>query len=430
MRLTEELITFIWLNRLFSHHGLCTTDGQPVEVLNAGTRQHNAGPDLCEAQLRIGGTLWAGNIEIHTKASDWLRHGHTTDQRYGNIILHLVFDDDLEQPVGPFPTLQLAPFVSDQVLLRYANLAENALPIACGPHLGAVSGLTINHWLDRLLVQRLEAKTERIAQLINRCQGDLEQAFQAWMFRYLGSKVNDEAFEQLGLALPWKVLSKGRTDLMLTEALLFGTAGLLPDSPPDDHSAGLLREFRYLAHANNLRPMAAHIWRFNRLRPAAFPTVRLSQMAAIIHRHGPLLQAISNAQKPDDVRLLFDVEASGYWASRFRFGEVSTAVHAKTLGHDMVNSLIINAIVPFLFVRHHSAGREDLKEQLLDWLRMVPPENNRITRNYKPWGLAPTDAAQSQALLTLHTDFCTPRKCLHCAIGNQLLRSTAHERND
>lgn len=425
MRITEELITFVWLNRLFSSTGLCTTDGQPVEVINPGTLQHNAGPDLFEARLRIGGTLWAGNIEIHVRSSDWNRHGHSTDLRYANIILHLVFNDDLKHPVGPFPTLPLAPFVSDQVLQRYANLTENRLPIACGPQLSGLNSITADHWLDRLLVHRLEAKTERVAALIERCEGDLEQAFQAWLFRYLGSKVNDEAFEQLGLALPWKVLNKGRTDLMLTEALLFGTAGLLPTAPIDDHTVGLLREFRYLAHANNLRPLLPQQWRFNRLRPAAFPTVRISQMAAIIHRHGPLLQAISQAKTPEHVRQIFSVEASGYWTSHFRFGEVSTAAHPKTLGPDMVNSLLINAIVPFQFVRHHLSGRDDLKEELLDWLGELPPENNRITRLYKAWGLQPTNAAQSQALLTLNADFCTPRKCLHCAIGNQLLRSTA-----
>jgi hypothetical protein len=421
--LNEELILFLWRQRLYDASALRTTDGRPVEVVSPGTRQYDAGPDLADARLRIDGTLWAGSIEVHVRSSDWLRHGHQNDPRYANIILHLVFNHDTDVPLGAFPTVELAPVVSDQILHRHARLMHSRDAIPCGATLATVPHITVSTWLERLLIGRMEARASRIEALIGRCGGDLEQAFQAWIFRYMGAKVNDDAFEELGLALPWKVMGKGRNDIMLTEALLFGTAGLLPDPPVDDHSSGLLREYRYLAHANGLKPMAAHRWRFARLRPAAFPTVRISQLAAIVHRHGPLLQAISGCAGPADVRALLGTVASGYWTSRFRFGEVSTVVRPKALGHDAIDSIIINAVVPFLFVRHDRSGRYELKEQVLGWLNGLGPEDNRTVRGFMALGLRPADAAQTQALLTLRHDYCDRRNCLHCAIGTTLLRT-------
>ncbi|MGB0368243.1 MAG: DUF2851 family protein, partial [Flavobacteriales bacterium] len=246
-RLREDLLQHIWQHQLFDSQNLRTVDGAVVEIIRSGDLNSNAGPDFSNARLKIDGVKWAGNVEIHVRSSDWLRHNHQHDSNYQNIILHVVFEDDLDETLGSFPTLVLKDSISNQVLTRYELMLNAPDEIPCGTQFMDVPEIIRNGWFDSLIVSRLQRKSEWIAELINQNAGDLEQAFQIALFRAFGMKVNSETFEMLGKITPWKMLAKHQDNLLQLEAILFGNAGFL-DSAEEPYQAELSKEYEFLRH--------------------------------------------------------------------------------------------------------------------------------------------------------------------------------------
>lgn len=416
--LKEELLHHIWQHRLFDHNGLKTVGGQPIEVLKVGTLNSNAGPDFQNARIKVGATEWAGNVEIHIKSSDWLRHGHQDDAAYSNIILHVVFEDDLKEPLGQFPTLELKHLVSDQVLRRYENLDTSSDELPCGKRFLEVPDLVRSAWLDSLLIGRLQRKSEWMSHLVEACEGDLEQAFTVVVFQAFGMKVNAEPFEQLAKHIPWKVFSKHQDNLSQLEALLFGTAGFLAE-PKDDHQKDLKKEFDFLSHKYQLKPLEASVWKFLRLRPANFPTVRLAQLAALFQSTGAFFNWFSNQKEIDPKQLM--LEPSSYWKNHYNFGTESKP-KSKRIGKTMARNIIINAVAPFLFVTAHRQAKPELQDHALNLLQQLESESNVKVNAFVNEGLKVRNAAESQALIELKTHFCDHKKCLTCSIGANILK--------
>jgi len=414
----EELLHHIWQHRLFSQKELRTVDGQPLEIMKVGTLNSNAGPDFQNTRIKIGVTEWAGNVEIHIKSSDWLRHKHQYDANYSNIILHVVFEDDLKEPLGKFPTLELKDLVSDQVLRRYENLDTSSGELPCGSQFIEVPELVRSAWFDSLLIGRLQRKSEWMSQLVDECGGDLEQAFTVVVFRAFGMKVNAEPFEQLAKRIPWKVLSKHQDNQFQLEAILFGVAGFL-DSPKDDYQNDLKKEFDFLSHKYQLKPLDVSVWKFLRLRPANFPTVRLAQLAALFQSTGAFFNWFSN-QKEIDLKKLM-VEPSSYWKMHYNFGTDSKP-KSKRIGKTMARNIIINAVAPFLFVSAHREAKPELQDRALNLLQQLEPESNVKVNAFAEQGLKVQNAAESQALIELKTHFCDHKKCLTCSIGANILK--------
>lgn len=414
----EELLHHIWQHRLFSQNKLTTVDGQPIEILKFGVLNSNAGPDFENARIKVGETEWAGNVEIHIKSSDWLRHKHQDDANYSNIILHVVFDDDLKEPLGKFPTLELKHLVSDQVLRRYENLNTSSDELPCGSQFLEVPELVRSAWFDSLLIGRLQRKSEWMSQLVDECEGDLDQAFTVVVFRSFGMKVNAEPFEQLAKRIPSKVLSKHQDNILQLEAVLFGTAGFLSD-PKDDYQKELKQEFDFLSHKYQLKPLDVSVWKFLRLRPANFPTVRLAQLAALFQTTGAFFKWFSNQQEIDLKNLM--VEPSSYWKTHYNF-VTELKPKSKRIGKTMARNIIINAVAPFLFVTAHRQAKPELQDPALSLLQQLEAESNVKVNAFAEQGLEVQNAAESQALIELNTLYCDHKKCLNCSIGANILK--------
>lgn len=415
----EELLHHIWQHRLFNQTNLQTTDGRTVEVLRPGALNRDAGPDFSNVRLRIDGVEWAGNVEIHIRTSDWLKHGHQSDERYTTIILHLVFEDDVQEPLGNFPTLELKPYVSDQLLRRHANLVGSKALLPCSNQFIDVPELVRNAWFDSLLVERLQRKSVYANKLIDELDGDLEQAFQVVIFRAMGMKVNAEAFEQLGRSISWKIIAKHLNDLRQIEALLFGVSGLLP-AGEDDYQNSLIKEFSFLQHKYSLEVMDKSSWKFMRLRPSNFPTIRIAQLAALLHNLGPLLKWFSSFNPSQDFGKL-KVNPSSYWEAHYTFGKTSSP-KPKRIGESAINILIINAVAPFFFVYAKRQAKPELHEKAIELLQSLKPEQNTKTKAFADAGVKVKSAADSQALIELKTNYCDHKKCLICSIGINILK--------
>jgi hypothetical protein len=415
----EELLHHIWLHRLFDQENLLTTDGDAISIIRVGSLNPNSGPDFSAARLKIGETEWSGNVEIHVRSSDWLRHQHQQDAAYSNIILHVVFEDDLQESLGSFPTLELKGHISDQILRRYETMQAIDKGLPCGNQFMEVPELVLNNWIESLLIARLQRKSEEIAERIERNNGDLEQAFQATLFRAFGMKVNAMAFETLGSLIPWKVFSKHQSDPFQLEAILFGAAGFLHE-PKEPYQLQLSKEFQFLASKYGMESMQTSVWKFSKMHPKNFPTLRLAQLAALYHQTGQFLGWF-RTQEVSDLHSALLVEPSEYWQTHYRFGKEFPSA-GNRLGSTMANNILINVLAPFLFVLSEREGNQNLKDNAMLLLEELKPEKNSKVKDFENVGFKPKNALQSQSLIELRTNFCALKKCLFCNVGANILK--------
>ncbi len=404
---------------------LQTTTGEPVEVIDAGLPNTNAGPDFFNAKLKIGGTLWVGNIEVHTLASDWMRHGHDKDAAYDNVILHVAETVDCEvfRANGvPVPQLQLP--CPDPVRQRYDELSHAEIYPPCYSILSSLPKLTVHSWLSALQVERFEQKARVIATRLERCNNHWEDVFFITLARNFGFGLNGDAFEAWASRLPFRAIDKHRDDLFQVEAFFFGQAGLLDEELPDadGYYLKLQKEFRYLQHKFELSvPMTATQWRFLRLRPGNFPHVRLAQLANLYYKERSLFSRIMEADTLEAVRKLLTVTTSPYWDEHFNFRKVSSS-REKQVGKNAQNLIIINTVIPFLYAYGLHKADELLCERATGFLESLKAEDNHIIRHWSGAGLPVSTAADSQALLQLQKEYCDKKDCLRCRFGFEYLR--------
>jgi hypothetical protein len=420
----EDFLHFLWRWRRFDAQNLRTADGQPLDILHPGELNRDAGPDFFNARLRIGGTLWAGNVEMHLLASDWLAHRHDSDPAYDNVVLHVVLEEDqrLLRSNGEYlPCLALRPRIPPGLLDKYLRLERERAWIPCAQSFSGVPEIVRNNWLDRLLVERLEQKTAAVSDLVESCDKHWEEGFYRMLARCFGLKTNAGPFEALARILPLPLLARHQNQLFQMEALLFGQAGMLQEAFSDDYPRALAKEYHYLQHKYQLQPLSPGQWKFFRLRPAGFPTVRLAQFAALLHRSCHLWSDVLETRHTTETEQIFQVESSGYWHSHFRFDKTS-ASRMKPLSREFVHLLLINAVAPFMFHYGREKGISGLQDRALQVLEDLPAESNTVVDGWENLGQCARHAAQSQALLLLKTQYCDQRRCLECAIGASILR--------
>ena len=416
----EEFLYYIWENRL-TDKDLKTIEGESIDIVATGYRNTDSGPDFLEAKIQIGNKLWAGHVEIHVKSSDWNRHGHQTDKAYKNVILHVVYENDLQ--VNDIPTLELKGHFDGSLFAQYQKLIASKTWIPCERSISQVPVFTRLSWLDRMAVERLKSKSGNVTKILEANQFDWEDALYKLLMRYFGLKVNNEAFEYLANILPFKTLLKHSDNLLQVEAMLMGCAGFLEDDFSEEYPLLLKREFSVMKAKFNLLTMPAERWKFMRMRPSNFPTIRLAQMAQLVHKNGCLFSKIKATKNTAEVKALFDVAASEYWETHWRFG-FSTESKPKHLGETTADVLIINAVAPLLFCYGKLHKDESVCETALQFLEETEAEDNAIIRHYASCGITAENAMQTQALLHLYSYFCKRKRCLECRIGNVLLHKT------
>jgi hypothetical protein len=417
----EAFLHYLWKYRLFRN--LSTVTGEPVEVIHPGTHNTDAGPDFFNARIRIGNTLWAGNAEIHLRTSDFFKHHHQHDKNYSNLILHAVYENDMDTSM-PAPVVVLKEKFPSQVYRQYCHLSGSRAWIPCHSLLSSVNKLIIDKWLERMLAERLSEKAMHIRQTLSGEVMNREEMFYRLLASVFGFKLNTLPFEMLARSLPLKVLARHKNSLLQLEAILLGQAGLLGDKPADAYHARLIREYRMISKKFGLNPMDASLWKFARTRPSNFPTLRLAQFAELIHKSSHLLSKIIELSEVRQLITLFECEASSYWQEHYHFGKKSGLKRPKALGRSSLENILINAVAPMLFLLGCEQMREELKEKALSLLYYLPAEKNNIIRQWEKSGIAARHAADSQALLQLKKYYCNRFKCLECGIGTSILNTS------
>jgi hypothetical protein len=422
----EEFLHWLWKNLFFDAGSLCDREAGPIEVINPGEYNRDSGPDFFSTRLIIGGTEWAGNTEVHINASDWYRHGHHTDRAYDNVILHLVHNEDTDVYTASGRRLVTATPAFDAALWdNYLDFVNNPSPLPCSGLIVLTDSFMVKHWLWSLGVERLQRKSSGIREMLVRTGNDWEETLYRLVSRYFGFRVNTDPFGMLASRLPLKIIRKHSDNLLQVEALLFGTAGLLGEelfreAVKDDYFLLLTREYRVLRSKYSLQPVDGWLWKFHRLRPANFPTVRLSQLAALLTHSEGLFSRVLECRDTESLRSLLSVTASQYWNSHYQFGKEVTSTTGRA-GKQSVDLLIINAVAPLLFVCGKIRQQQELCDRAVDILDSLPPEENSVVTDFVEAGLKPESAFASQALLELRSLSCRNHRCLDCAIGSALI---------
>lgn len=423
--MNEDFLQYIWKFQLFNKVNLFTTSGIPIDILNPGKQNEHAGPDFFNAKIRIGDTVWAGNVEVHLKASDWIKHHHQTNKSYDNVILHVVFNNDspVKRNNGEvIPTLELKDIVIIALFNQYQQLLNNKAWVACESFIKNIDDFIIKAWLNRLLIERMERKAGEITRFLEKNNNNIEQTFYEFLAQWFGSKYNAEPFFLMAQSLPQNILARHKNNVNQIEALIFGQAGFLNEDFKDDYPRELAIEYKFLKNKYSLVPNEKHLWKFLRLRPANFPTIRLAQFAQLIYKSTHLFSKIIENADKNAIAKLLDVETAAYWENHYVFDKPSTK-KIKKLGADAVDLIIINAIVPFIFAYAHINNVPTLIDKGIALLDDIEGEHNQIIYHWQTLGMPIKSASETQALLELKNNYCQNKKCLSCNLGNHILRS-------
>ncbi len=430
----ELLLHYCWKHKMFPLKELVTTDGKSVEVIDPGLHNHNAGPDFFNAKVKIDGTLWVGNVEIHDRSSDWFLHGHDKDAAYNNVVLHVagVINGDVTTAAGNMlPQLQLS--VPQYVRDHYEELLREDKYPRCYKIVPQLSQLMLHSWMSALQTERLEQKTQAIAKRLEQADGSWEAAYFMTLARNFGFGVNGEAFETWAKNIPLSQVGHHRDDPFQVEAFFFGQAGLLelsaiPDYYQDEalnegYFTRLRNEYLYLSRKFQLQPMDVNLWRFLRLRPQNFPHIRLSQLVTLYVEHRTEMSRLLECETIKDLQQMLQTHVTPYWETHYTFGSTSCKTE-KALSMASLNLLIINTAIPVLFAYGRHKQKDSYCDRAFDMLEELKAENNYITRMWRECGIEVQNAGDSQALIQLKKEYCDRKECLRCRIGYEYLKPT------
>lgn len=420
----EALMQYVWQMRLWPTHDMVTVDGERIVVLDPGLINHDAGPDFFNAKLLIGDQQWAGNIEIHVKASDWHVHHHDTDRAYDSVVLHVVCINDTritarDGRLLPQMIMQCAP---DFALRYHALVNDPCRELPCGNEIASLSPIYITEWLASMAMERIYSKADRIRALVDESNGDWAQAIYVTLARALGFNTNSQPLELLARSMPLQQLRHYSDTPFSVEAMLFGQAGMLQDTsslPP--YGQQLAQEYNFLKTKYRLHSNENIIWKMARMRPQNFPHRRIATLASLVCSPTLASNSLINTFDEQKARRLFDVTLSPFWATHYHFTSPGQTAQEKALSYTSVTVLLINVIIPVAVAFATSTGNPNRIEAAVDLLHRLKGETNRITRTFEAARIIARDAFTSQAMIQLKKEYCDQRKCLYCRIGHRLL---------
>ncbi len=429
----EDFLHYIWKFQYFDKKDLITTQGEPIAVFQPGIHNEHAGPDFLNGKISINHVVWYGQIEIHINSSDWYTHQHQGNKAYSNVILHVVWnhDKDIQRSDRTIMhTLALKDRIESGLYHQYQRMLQNKSAIPCASQLSHVNSIVKAAMLDKALFQRLTNKNNLVYRFLEDNKGNWEETAYQLLAHNFGFKVNSSSFLALAHYLPHKILRKHADNLLSLEALLLGQAGLLAEKElgQNDYLKTLRKEYSYLVHKYQLKTgrLDESQWKFFRLRPANFPTIRIAQLAQILTRNSSFFALLVNT--PTEVlRKQLAVVQSAYWQSHYRFGKLSRA-KIPGLGKASIENILINTVVPLLVAYGKAKDEQNYVDRAVAILQHLPAEHNKITHYWDTLGFEVKNAFDSQALIELFNNFCTPKKCLSCNIGVSIIKGARCKR--
>ena len=423
----EEFVQTVWKYQLFNRQELRTSKGESVEIIHQGFLQHHSGPDFSAARILIDGMLWVGNVEIHVTAKEWNQHRHFVDPAYDNVILHVVYTDDHEicktYTGRELPCLEISSRIPQDILDRYEQLASDFRVFPCAKVWQKIPYVEINDWLVQLALQRVEEKLTSVKFRLIDTKYHWEQVCFELIAKQLGFHVNAEPMLRLARTLPIEIIQKNADQPGIVEALLFGQAGMLNRNFHDEYPNQLKRDYLYLKKKYQLQEIDQSTWKFARLRPLNFPTIRIAQLAALLTHQSNFFQSCLNISDTKSLVEKFKQEINPYWLNHYVFDKESKNCR-KLLGQESIENVLMNTVVLLCFSYGQYKNESIYVSKAIEYLESLSPENNVYTNMFKDLGFRINNALQSQGLRFLWQYYCDEKKCLNCSIGIKSLNIT------
>jgi len=418
----EIFLQFVWKYSLFKNENIII-EGENIEIINPGTINNNAGPDFFNAKIKFGNTIWVGNIEIDIKTSNWYLHKHDKNEAFNNVILQIVYTKDkniiYNQKGRIVPSIKIN--INEKILKKYYELEKSTTWIACEKDFNKIDNFKLRMWLSTILVERLQVKSDYILQKLKNNNNDWSETFYQILASSFGFKVNKEPFEWLANSTPQKIIAKQKNNFKQIEALLFGQAGFLNENYEIEYLKELKKEYIFLKQKYQLKPIEKYLWKFLRLRPSNFPYIRISQFANLIFKSTSLFSKIIEIGNIEEIKKLFVIKTSSFWENHYTF-EKESVEKEKKLGKQSIDIILINTIIPFLYVYGKATDNQEIKDRAILFLEKIKAENNKIIRNWKKFDIKVENAFYSQALIHLKNEYCNKKRCVNCAIGAEILQ--------
>lgn len=424
-KFNEDLLQLIWQHKLIQPAPLITTSGQEIFILKTGDFNKDAGPDFFNARIRVNDIELVGSVEIHIKTSDWIKHGHQYNKGYNTIILHVVYEHDANIPQNlehNVEVLELKPLIADKTFEIYEQLLATRDRLPCSGQLHRVNDLKFVSWMQRMAIERLEEKVKRLEQIFAESKGDYTQVLYTSLLRNFGFKVNAIPFELIARHLPLKILLKHADNLLQLESLLLGVSGLLDNQYHDKYIQTLQNEFEFLKTKYHLQPLQKEIFKFSKLRPANFPNLRLAQFATLFHNASAIITQPQAVASLVQLKTALKIKTQGYWKNHYTLGG-KLLEKELALGDSSIENIIINTFAPFFFFYSKKMGDASFSELAMDVLMKCSFESNTKTRLFDAKKELLKNSADSQAIINLHDNYCMKKRCLHCGIAMELLKT-------
>ncbi|MGJ5642310.1 DUF2851 family protein [Formosa sp. S-31] len=419
----EDYLHYLWKFKKIDTKHLISVDGEVLNILSVGQHNYNSGPDFFNAQIEIDNQLWAGNVEIHLKSSDWYVHNHETDKAYDNIILHVVWEHDVDvfrKNNTVISTLELQNYISKPVLDSYYKLySGNKRWINCESDFKFTDEFLLKNWIERLYFERLERKSTQIEELLSVSNQNWEAVLFQMLAKNFGLKLNGEAFLSMATSFDFSIVRKIQNKEALLEALFHGQCGLLEEPIDEPYYVSLQNDYKFLSQKFQLNNQKVLPVQFFRLRPPNFPTIRLSQLAQVYALNANLFSKIMEETSLEGFYTMFSVETSEFWKNHYTFKKASKPVRKK-ISKSFTDLLLINTILPLKFSYGKYLGKDN-SEVVLDLIKAIQPERNTIVEKFELLKPIFSSALQTQGVIQLKTEYCNRNKCLQCAVGNSIL---------
>jgi len=422
--INEEFLHFVWKFQLFDFSNLRTTNNESIQVYKPGLHNHNAGPDFLNSKIKINSIVWFGDVELHVKSSDWLKHKHQFDENYNTVVLHVVYEDDIEirlENGAVVSCLELKSIIPEKYLTEYDALFHSISTLPCSYAIGKLDTLFWTSYTEKLLIERLESKIHRIYTLFLDSKNDYQECFYQLLAYALGLKINADTMLDLAKTSPLLLLQKHRDNRMQVEAILYGQSGLLIRKYTSDYPKLLQKEYSFLAQKYKLNPNSPTQWKFFRLRPSSFPSLRISQLADFVLKSEVVFEHLFNFKNTKEILPFLKFQVSDYWMTHYVFDKTTKKTN-KQIGKSTLDLILINAVLPFCFFYARQKSDTEMLIRVVEAYQILKPEDNKIVRYFKEAKVAVHTAAKSQALIHLHDQYCIPRKCLNCRVFNQILK--------
>jgi len=423
--ITEELLQFLWQYRLFNYKKLKDNNGNIIEILSIGTKNYDAGPDFLNARIRYNNLEWVGNVEIHVNSEDWFKHNHHLDPLYNSVILHIVFKKTVEVKNSlnsDVLTVELP--ISKKLISLYKKFYNSKEKISCKNYYNNLHPTIISSYVDSLIISKLENKSKFISTILNQCKGNWEEVFYRIIAYGFGLKLNSLPFLMLAENIPLTLVKKHIDNELVIKSIFFGQSNLLPSTPKDNYTLSIIETYKYYKKKYNLTPLERNIWRFSKLYPSSYPTLRIAKFVAFliknVEKFSDILKNLSelNLKK---IRSFFDVTIDDYWKDHYNFNTISKVKMPLGIGRQLQDIVIINSFLPFIFAYSLLKLSGELNEKVLSIYEKLKAEKNHIIREWEKIGFKPKNSLESQALIYLYENYCKTKQCFKCNIGAIIL---------